>query len=439
MTDFHMPSLGADMESGTVVEWLVEPGSPVKKGDVIAVVETHKGAIEVECFEEGTVSELCVEEGEEVPVGALLARLNGAGEAAVQPEPTAEAEEPAPRAEPAPPEEAPPEETPPEKAPARKAPVAEAPPPTPAEPAGAAPRGAPEREAVAEARLKITPAARRRAAELGLDTATLKGTGIDGSVTLADVEAVAPSAAAAAAPSPQAAEPTQPERKARRGFDPDQMRQAIAAAMSRSKREIPHYYLTSTVNLGRAVAWIEDFNRDRAPDERLLPAVVLLKATALALAKVPQLNGFWEDGAFRPGPGVHLGWAIALRGGGLVAPAIHDADQKSLPDLMAALRDLVGRARAGGLRSSELIDPTVTITSLGERGADSVIGVIYPPQVAIVGFGRIAERPWVADGEVTARPLVSVSLSADHRASDGHTGGKLLAAIDDLLQEPEAL
>jgi pyruvate dehydrogenase E2 component (dihydrolipoamide acetyltransferase) len=166
---------------------------------------------------------------------------------------------------------------------------------------------------------------------------------------------------------------------------------------------------------------------------------MLLKATALALTKVPQLNGFWEDGAFRPGPGVHLGWAIALRGGGLVAPAIHDADQKSLPDLMAALRDLVGRARAGGLRSSELIDPSVTITSLGERGADSVIGVIYPPQVAIVGFGRIAERPWVADGEIKKRPLVSVSLSGDHRASDGHTGGKLLAAIEDLLQQPEAL
>jgi pyruvate dehydrogenase E2 component (dihydrolipoamide acetyltransferase) len=434
MTDFHMPSLGADMESGTVVEWLVKPGSPVKKGDVIAVVETHKGAIEVECFEEGTVSELCVEEGEEVPVGALLARLNGPGEAAVQPEPAAEAKEPAPRAEPAPPKQ-----TPAKKAPAKKTPVAEAPPPAPAEPAGLAPRGAPERQAEAEARLKITPAAKRRAAELGLDPVTLKGTGIDGSVTLADVEGVGPSAAGAAPPAPKAAEAAPPQRKARRGFDPDQMRQAIAAAMSRSKREIPHYYLSSTVDLGRVTGWLEDFNRDRAPDERLLPAVMLLKATAMALTKVPQLNGFWEDGAFRSGPGVHLGWAIALRGGGLVAPAIHDADQKSLPDLMGALRDLVGRARAGGLRSSELIDPTVTITSLGERGADSVIGVIYPPQVAIVGFGRIAERPWVVDGEVTARPLVSVSLSADHRASDGHTGGKLLAAIDDLLQEPEAL
>jgi pyruvate dehydrogenase E2 component (dihydrolipoamide acetyltransferase) len=189
MTDFHMPSLGADMESGTVVEWLVKPGSPVKKGDVIAVVETHKGAIEVECFEEGTVSELCVEEGEEVPVGALLARLNGAGEAAAQPETAEKVEEkvPAPRKAPAA------EPSKPEKAPPGKAPAAKAPPP--AEPARAIQEEAPERKAVAEARVAVTPAARRRAAERGLDPATLKGTGIDGSVTLADVEAAAPSAA----------------------------------------------------------------------------------------------------------------------------------------------------------------------------------------------------------------------------------------------------
>jgi pyruvate dehydrogenase E2 component (dihydrolipoamide acetyltransferase) len=217
------------------------------------------------------------------------------------------------------------------------------------------------------------------------------------------------------------------------------MRHAIAAAMSRSKRDIPHYYLASTIDLGHTMTWLERFNRDRAPDERLLPAVLLLKATALALSDLPQLNGFWENGAFRTGAGVHVGWAISLRGGGLVAPAIHDADKKSLSELMTALRDLVGRARSGGLRSSELTDPTVTVTSLGERGADSVIGVIYPPQVAIVGFGRIVERPWVADGHVKKRPLVSVSLAADHRASDGHIGGLLLAAIEQRLQKPEAL
>jgi pyruvate dehydrogenase E2 component (dihydrolipoamide acetyltransferase) len=151
---------------------------------------------------------------------------------------------------------------------------------------------------------------------------------------------------------------------------------------------------------------------------------------------VPQFNGFHENGAYRAGPGIHVGWAIAVRGGGLVPPAIHDADRKSLPELMLALRELVQRARAGGLRSSELTDPTITVTSLGERGAESVPGVIYPPQVAIVGFGRFVERPWVVDGQVVVRPLVTATLAADHRASDGHLGGQLLAAIDRALQAP---
>ena len=406
MSDFVMPSLGADMESGRLVSWLIEPGSKVKRGDVVAVIETHKGAIEVEIFEEGVISELCAEEGKEVPVGGLLARLT----------PTAERAAPPPARAPAPPKK-------PRAPPVRAEKLV---PPRRPPPAAAA-----EHERPAAVQVRVTPVARRRAAELGIDPGTLKGTGIDDSVTLADVELARP---AAAAPKP-APEP----RAARPGFDPALMRQAIAAAMSRSKREIPHYYLTSTVDLGRAIGWLETFNRDRPPDERFLPAVLLLKATALALRNAPQLNGFWEGGRFRPGPGIHVGWAISLRGGGLVAPAIHDADQKPIVELMTALRDLVARARTGGLRSSELMDPTITVTSLGERGADSVIGIIYPPQVAIVGFGRIAERPWVVDGRLDKRPLVALSLSADHRASDGHTGGKLLAAIDQLLQNPDEL
>jgi pyruvate dehydrogenase E2 component (dihydrolipoamide acetyltransferase) len=209
--------------------------------------------------------------------------------------------------------------------------------------------------------------------------------------------------------------------------------------MGRSKREIPHYYLSTTVDFGRAQAWLDAYNTERDAVDRLLPAALLLKASAMALVQVPQLNGFYEDGVFRACAGVHVGWAIALRGGGLVAPALRDADKLALPALMVALRDLVQRARAGGLRSSELTDPTITVTSLGERGAESVYGVIYPPQVAIVGFGRVAQRPAVVDGQVVARPQVTVTLAADHRASDGHLGGQLLAAIDRALQSPATL
>jgi pyruvate dehydrogenase E2 component (dihydrolipoamide acetyltransferase) len=395
-----MPALGADMEAGILVEWLVKPGDRVKKGDVIAVVETQKGAIEVEIFGEGIVSEIVAPVGTRVPVGGLLAHI---GERAAAP-------------------------------PQRQAPV-----PLAHEVAAAQPTVAPatQIQVVPTTRgQRITPVARRRAGELGVDLATVAGTGVDGAVTLADVEA-----AAAAGPRETAAAAIfAPALKPRRaGFDPTEMRKVIAAAMGRSKREIPHYYLGHTVDLAAALAWLETFNAAQPLSQRLLPAVLLLKASALALREVPQLNGTFIDGAFQAGAGIHVGWAIALRGGGLVAPAIRDADQRPLPELMTAMRDLVQRARTGGLRSSELSSPTVTVTSLGDRGAETVMGIIYPPQVAIIGFGSISNRPWVVDGRVEARPVVTVSLAADHRASDGHIGALLLNGIERLLQETEKL
>jgi pyruvate dehydrogenase E2 component (dihydrolipoamide acetyltransferase) len=262
---------------------------------------------------------------------------------------------------------------------------------------------------------------------LHIDLSTIKGSGVEGSIRLADVEAAA-AKARAAPPSP-----------VKRGVDLAQMRKAIAAAMSRSKREIPHYYLTETVDLHATLSWIERFNADKPPAERILPAVLFLKAAALALREFPKLNGAYEDGAFTPAPCIHVGWAIALRGGGLIAPAIRDTDKKSPAELMEAMRDLVERARRGALRSSELTSPTVTVTNVGDRGSETVTGVIYPPQVAIVGFGRVVLRPWVVEGRIETRPLVTVSLAADHRVTDGHIGGLYLAAVARRLQEPETL
>jgi pyruvate dehydrogenase E2 component (dihydrolipoamide acetyltransferase) len=419
-----MPSLGADMEAGTLVEWLKQPGDVVQRGDVVAVVDTQKGAIEIEIFEAGVLDRILVQPGDRVPVGTPLATLRRNG-AAQEPEPAPPQPPPElpPQPEPSPP--APPPERPyepPEKPPSE---VPSEIPPAPASP----PVEIPEPEAGSGVRVRMTPAARRRAAELGIDPGTVRGTGPNGAVSLVDLEMAARSGQPA----------TALQRAPRSGFDPAEMRKAIAAAMARSKREIPHYYLTQRVDLRRPLAWLEAANRERLPTERFLPAVLFLKATALALRKAPELNGFWQNEAFLPGAGIHVGWAIALRGGGLIAPAIHDADQQSLGELMTALRDLVQRARTGRLRSSELADPTITVTSLGERGAETVIGVIYPPQVALVGFGRIVERPWAVDGALAVRPVVSISIAADHRASDGHRGGLLLAEIACLLQEPEAL
>jgi pyruvate dehydrogenase E2 component (dihydrolipoamide acetyltransferase) len=429
MAEFTMPALGADMETGKVVEWLVKPGDRVKPGAVVAVVETHKGAIDVECFLDGVIDEL-VDVGVDLPVGAVLAQVRAPGEAGPASGPaTGTAAAPQPQAKPVMPAPMPAAPTP---AAAPSVPPAAAPQPAAPPPA----RGQGERT-------RVSPAARRRAQELGLDADALHGTGVDGAVTLADVELAAtqrpvgggPGGPRAPMPAATAAVP----RQTKGGFDAAQMRKAIAAAMGRSKREIPHYYLSSTIDFAAAQRWLDAYNAQREPTERLLPATLLLKATARALVEVPQLNGFYENGAFRVGAGVHIGWAIALRGGGLVAPAIHDVDKLTLSDVMAALRDLVQRARAGGLRSSELMDPTITVTSLGDRGAESVLGVIYPPQVAIVGFGRVVVRPWVVDAQVLARPLVAATLAADHRVSDGHVGGQLLAAIDRALQSPQDL
>lgn len=217
------------------------------------------------------------------------------------------------------------------------------------------------------------------------------------------------------------------------------MRQAIGQLMARSKREIPHYYLSTTVDLSRATAWLHDLNVQRDVQHRLVPAALLLKAAALACRKVPEVNGWWVDGAFQPSDRVHLGVAVALRPSGLVAPALLDADTLDLDTLMAKLADLVSRARAGSLRASEMSAPTLTVTNLGDQGVEAVHGVIYPPQVALVGFGQVGERPWAQDGMLGVRTVVTATLAADHRVSDGHRGGRYLSAVADLLQRPEEL
>ena len=413
-----MPSLGADMTQGRLVEWLVKPGDVVHRGDIVAVVDTSKAEIDVEIFEDGVIGEMLVAEGELVPVGTVLATVGAAAPSAVPATPTA-----------------PPATVPPA--------VPGAAPAAPAAPPAAAGNG----------RVHASPVARRMAEELGVDLSTLAGTGPHGAICKADVERAAAQPAAerppAPAPPPERPPhpappegppaPVPPPPRAPSDTHQEAMRRTIAALMARSKREIPHYYLTQDVHMSRALAWLERHNADVPIAQRLLPAALLLAATARATRDFPDFNGFFEDGARRPSEHVHLGVAIAMRGGGLIAPAILDADRMAPPELMDALRDLVARTRRGGLRGSELSEPTITVTSLGDQGVTSVLGVIYPPQVALVGFGRVRERPWAESGMVGARPLVSATLAADHRVSDGHQGGLFLAAIDGYLQRPEEL
>jgi pyruvate dehydrogenase E2 component (dihydrolipoamide acetyltransferase) len=300
----------------------------------------------------------------------------------------------------------------------------------------------------------ISPAARELARELGVDPAGVHGTGPGGRIQRKDVEAAAQAAApvpeAPAAPAPRAAPaaaPAPPTAPAPSAAAPPAaaedrnaaMRRAIAAAMSRSKREIPHFYLGQTIDMSRAIAWLAQENARRPVPERLLHGVLLLKAVALALREVPELNAVWEGDQVVRRDDVNVGVAISLRGGGLVAPGIHDTDRLSLDELMHAFRDLVSRARSGSLRSSEMSDPTITVTSLGERGVETAFGVIFPPQVAIVGFGTLVERPWISEGQLLPCPVVNATLSADHRVTDGHRASAFLATVDRLLQEPETL
>lgn len=437
MADFTMPSLGADMDEGTLVEWLVGPGDTVTKGDVVAVVETAKSTIEVECFDSGTVGALLVEPGTTVPVGTRMAVIDSG------------AEPPAPAPAPA-------------KATAPTSELQTAPghATTPTRDAVSTPlvRHLAEQKGIdlssvhgsgkggritrsdvehtpAERphRVKASPLARRLALSSGVDLSALRGTGRGGTIRAEDVRAATAAPASRTVESREAARP--PSATAEPAYP---ARAAIAALMSRANRDIPHYYLSTTIDLAVAMAWMRDRNASRPVAERLVPAALLLKSVALAARQVPELNGYWKEEAFVPSPDVRLGVAVSLRGGGLVAPALANADTMPLPELMATLSVWsrgAQRPAAGFGDSRSDTDGDQPRRS----GVEAVFGVIYPPQVALVGLGRVTERPVAVDGMLTVHPTVTATLAADHRASDGATGARLLTAIDRLLQRPEEL
>jgi pyruvate dehydrogenase E2 component (dihydrolipoamide acetyltransferase) len=409
MAEFTMPSLGADMEAGTVLEWLVQPGDEVHRGDIVALIDTDKADIEVEIFFDGVIEELLVPVGAHVPVGTPLARVRTAADAG-----------PAATAEPA-------VEVVVEAAPPASEPVVE-PAPAASEPVAGATDHDPH-----------SPVVRRLARHLSVDLDTVAGTGPGGRVTREDVERAAGGAGPVAAAALPTREPVAPPVEEPERDRAGAMRQAIAALMTRSKREIPHYYVSTQIELSTCLGWLERNNAERPLAERLLPAALLLKAAALTARDHPELNGFWIDDRFQPSEAVHLGVAVSLRGGGLVAPALQHADQLDLAALMNALRDLVQRARAGRLRSSEMSSPTLTVTNLGDQGVEVVQGVIYPPQVALLGLGRVVERPWAERGLLGVRPVLTATLAADHRATDGHLGARFLSTFDRYLQHPEDL
>lgn len=352
MSEFLMPSLGADMESAVLMEWKVKVGDQVTKGQVIAEVETSKGVIEIEIFEDGIIDKILIEPETECDVGTPLALIRCVDEKA------------------------------------------------------------------SKKRIKASPAARKKAHELGLDLTDLASK-TKGGLHLRQVDDLT--------------------KTIHKKPDAQNMRQAIAAAMSRSNSEIPHYYLSASINMTMALSWLEELNKNRTIKERILPAALLIYAVARVLKDVPKLNGFWIEDKHQVSSEIHPGIAIALRKEGLMTPALLDADKMNLDQTMHALGDLILRTRSGKLKGAELTKQTITITNLGDIGVESVYGVIYPPQVAIVGLGRIIDSPWVQDGKLTIQKIMKATLSGDHRATDGRTGALFLEKLNHFLQNPKEI
>lgn len=387
-----MPSLGADMDAGKLLEWHIKPGDVISKGSLLATIETQKAAVDIESFRAGTVVKLVGKVGKVIKVGAVIAYMDV----------TDDGSQPATPMQPA------------GHARAIAAPAKAAAPQEPAAPAGGL-------------RLRASPAARRLAEKSGIDLAAVRGSGPGGVIELRDVEAAVAAASGAPVTAPAPASSL------------INVREAIARAMSRSKHEIPHYYLQSQFNIDTLVAWLDQRNARQAPEDRLFMPAVLMRATVLALQANPAMNGYYEHGAFVGKADIHLGITVGLKPDGVMTPAIIDAHTLTLAELNAAFADLVQRARTGKLRNREMTDGTVTVTNLGDLGADAVTGVIFPPQVALVGFGRVRKAPVVAGDQVRPGFVVDVSLSADHRVSDGLAGSKMLNTIGRLLADPDQL
>lgn len=394
MIEFLMPSLGADMEDGTLIEWKKKIGDSVKRGDIIAEVETQKGLIEIEVFDEGIIEKLLIEEGTKIPVGTIMALINPIE---ISPETK--------------------NEIPIDLHPIIEKTTEEI-----------------SQEAVREIHVKASPLAKKMAEDHHIALLQIKGNGPNGAITKEDVErfiaqheTIKKGAIGNVSVENEIIEtPT------------NTIRTAIAAAMSKSNREIPHYYLEKRIDLTKALAWLQEANEQRKVQSRLLPVVLFIKAIAKSLADFPDLNATWDNG-LKPKKEINIGFVVALHNGGIMVPAIHQVDLKTVDEIMEALNDLIPRARAMKLRSSELSDGTITFTSMGDGGADTVFGVIYPPQVAIIGFGCISEQPFAENGMLGIRSVVNVTLAGDHRATDGLTGSQFLNLLARNLQKPESL
>ncbi|MDE3094569.1 MAG: 2-oxo acid dehydrogenase subunit E2 [Chloroflexota bacterium] len=415
ISEVVMPQMGADMTEGTVLRWLKHDGDAVERGEVIAEIETDKANVEIEAFEAGTFRGALAAEGDTVRVGDVIALIGGpqddvsaysgghaAADASVAVASAAPAQS-AMTARPAPPSEAP----------------------------AAGP---------ADGRLRASPVAKRIARERGIDLRRVHGSGPDGRILRHDVEQFAePATAAVTARTQEAAAAARPGPSPAPGGQVvamSRMRQAIARRMAQSKREAPHYYLLVDIDMTEAAALRRQINDAQADEAgRVSINDLIVKASALALQGHPMFNATLAGDEVMRHDVQNICIAIAMDAG-LIAPAVMDAGRKRLTQIARETKDLAGRAKGGLLRAEEMSEGTFTITNLGAYGIETLIGIIQPPQTAILGVGSVMDQPVARDGAIVTRQMMKVALSADHRVTDGAQGAQFLGAIKALLEEP---
>ena len=400
-TSIVMPQMGYDMQQGTVVRWHKQEGDPVARGDVLADIETDKATVEFEAYVGGVLRKIVAQEGIAIPVGDLIAVITG-------------------------PDEALPEgllsrtgsgDT--DDAPGgNRATTAAAQPVstvTPAPPA-AAPGG----------EVRASPIARRMARGQGIDLAVVTGTGPGGRIVEQDV--LNHLEAASQPSSDTASASAAPER-----VDLSRMRQTIAKVTSDSKRDIPHFYVSSEVDMTKATEMRGDLNEVLSTDSRVSVNDLVVKACALALQKFPKFNDFYHGGHLQMNPDINIGIAIALESG-LIVPGINGCQAKSLVEIAAASRDLIARAHSGTLRNEEYSGTTFSVSNLGMFDVDSFTAIIYPPHAAILAVGRVKKQPVARGGQVTVAQIMTATLSVDHRVADGAEAAQFIMEIKGLLE-----
>jgi pyruvate dehydrogenase E2 component (dihydrolipoamide acetyltransferase) len=450
MAEVIMPKMGDAMEEGTLLKWLKDVGDEVSEGDAIAEIETDKVTLELEAQEDGFLTNTLVEEGAVVPIGVAVATIGaesevGQGAPAPSPAPAAEAATEAPAKE----AEAPPEAEQVSAATADQQAAAEAPKAEVAACAATSTNGQVAERRPGE-RLRASPLVKRLAEEHGIDLTQVAGSGPGGRIIKADINDFVTGARPVPAAQPAAVTPdgkaaAAAEQPAATGavkgakVDMPRIKRTTGKRMGESKRDIPHYYVTSMVDMAAALQFRAQVNASLAEGGgKVSVNDLIVKAAALALREHPNVNRSFVDGELYQQDSIDVNIAIALNGG-LIAPFVPAADEKSLGAISRLTKDLGKRAREGGLTPEEYQGGTFTISNLGMFDVDEFIAVINPPQVAILAVGSVAEVPVVKDGQVVPGQQMKITLSADHRALDGAEVATFLQSVKNYLENPMLL